>query len=58
MKVVHFTSHKQCASFAGNYFCKRYANILGAESGHALRMNRNRITKEQELAEFTCDDDC
>jgi hypothetical protein len=36
MEVVHFNSHKQRASFFGNYFCKRYANLFGAESGYDL----------------------
>jgi hypothetical protein len=48
MEVVHFTSQKQCASFFGNYFSKRYANLFGAESGYALRTNSLRIPKEQE----------
>jgi len=50
MEVVHFNSHKHCASFFRDYFCKRYANLFGAESGYAFRTNSFGITKEQEGA--------
>jgi hypothetical protein len=52
MEIVHFTSHKQCASFFGNYLCKRYANLFGAESGYAFRTNIQGITEWQEVKDL------